>query len=98
MNTHYDRIRVEATGLARRDLWARHVEAWMRLKSPDLGTLTIAEFRTEVALAIRCADAAGPDASEALARCFGLPPDSECSAFSAKHAVAPATVDQARGA
>lgn len=73
MNSCENRIRVEAAALGRLVANPRHIEAWMRLKCPALEGLTPEEFLTELAIAIRCAEIAGDDASDALARCFGVP-------------------------
>lgn len=51
---------------------ARHVEAYMRIEHPTLDALSPRQFRSEVAVAAECVDAAGPADAEALALSFGL--------------------------
>lgn len=51
---------------------ARHIEAYMRLEHPTLDGLSPRQFRSEVAIAAQCVDAAGTADAEACARSFGL--------------------------
>lgn len=72
MSAYTALIRDEVAALGHVGANVRHVEAWMRLVHPTLDGLSKAEFRTDVAMAIQCIDTAGSQASEALAKCFGL--------------------------
>jgi hypothetical protein len=58
--------------LARADIDARHVEAWMRLQHGTLDALSPRAFATEVRVCVECVDEAGIDRSDELARSYGL--------------------------
>jgi hypothetical protein len=50
----------------------RHVEAYMRLEHSTLDGLSRQQWQSEVALAVECVKADGPDNAEACARSYGL--------------------------
>ncbi len=50
----------------------RHVEGWMRLEHGCLDALSLAQFRAEVNVALRCIRACPLAHSESLARSYGL--------------------------
>lgn len=50
----------------------RHVEAWMRLQHPILGSLDRAAFNAAVITAAYAVERAGPAESEALATALGV--------------------------
>lgn len=50
----------------------RHVEAWMRLEHPILGSLSNGEFNRAMLAAAKMVHSAGLDESEALAQSIGL--------------------------
>ena len=71
----YERTIVEAfdvLGHPRGDHDPRHVEAIIRLAYPTLDGIHVAEFRTEVSLALACLRTMTKDAAEELAQSFGL--------------------------
>lgn len=50
----------------------RHLEAWMRLEHSTLDGLTKTQFSREVHTGIVCVQQAGIEASENLAKSFGM--------------------------
>jgi hypothetical protein len=65
----YQRLIVDAIGCAPSE--ARHVEAYMRLELGTLDHLSRVEFDQVAAIGFECMKA-DPEASESLARSFGL--------------------------
>ena len=66
--TFYQRFIAERT----RNVDPRHVEAWMRIEHPTPDGLSEAEFVTAMHTALAAVVEAGPEASEELARSYGL--------------------------
>lgn len=48
------------------------IEAWMRLERGTLDSLTAAQFKREVRMAVACIEASSPADNEALAKSYGL--------------------------
>lgn len=61
-----------AAKLGRPNVNPRWVEAFMRLEYPSLNSVSPASIDREVAVAIGCIDALGPERSEQCAKSFGL--------------------------
>jgi len=50
----------------------RHIEAFVRLERPTLGSLSERTLKAEARIAARCVDEGGLEGAERLARSFGL--------------------------
>lgn len=65
-------IREILAKIGRAEIDPRHIEAYMRLEHPTLDGLSATQLRREVAISVKCVDAAGLAEAEACAASFGL--------------------------
>ncbi len=73
MRNYYQNLIAEIRARqGRLDVEPRHIEGFIRIAYPTLNSLSQGEFEHEVSVAIICADRAGREGAEELARSFGL--------------------------